>query len=140
MGQPRLYAAMIHERCASVKIKNSLYTGALRTSLREKYEAKYYLPSKSLLTLYYALIYPYFTYCNLIWASTCVTSLQRIYLIQNRAVWAISKTDYKASSKPLLTNLKKLLMFLVSTRSKLVLSCTYIIMTLHLSLLLNLSN
>ena len=38
------------------------------------YKAKYYLPSKSLQTIYYALIYPYFTYCNLIWASTYVTT------------------------------------------------------------------
>ena len=57
------------------------------------YKAKYYLPSKSLLTLYYALVYPYLTYCNLIWASTYVTNLQRIYLLQKRAVRAISKAD-----------------------------------------------
>ena len=38
------------------------------------YKAKYYLPSKSLLTLYYALVYQYLTYCNLIWASTYVTN------------------------------------------------------------------
>ena len=70
------------------------------------YKAKYYLPSKSLLTLYYALIYPYLTYCNLVWASTYVTHLQRIYLLQKRAVRAISKADYKASSKSLSANLK----------------------------------
>ena len=75
------------------------------------YKAKYYLPSNSLLTLYYALIYPYLTYCNLIWASTHVTNLQRIYLLQKRAVRAISKTDYKASSKPLFANLKILDVF-----------------------------
>ena len=40
------------------------------------YKAKYYLPSNSLLTLYYTLIYPYLTYCSLIWASTYVTNLQ----------------------------------------------------------------
>ena len=50
------------------------------------YKAKYYLPSKSLLTLYYALVYPYLTYCNLIWASSYVINLQRIYLLQKRAV------------------------------------------------------
>lgn len=66
------------------------------------------MPLKSLLTLYYALIYPYLTYCNLIWASTCVTNLQRIYLLQKRAVRKISKADYKASSKP---NLKILDVF-----------------------------
>ena len=65
------------------------------------YKAKYYLPSNYLLTLYYALIYPYLTYCNLIWVSTYITNLQRIYLLQKRAVRAISKADYKASSKPL---------------------------------------
>ena len=54
------------------------------------YKAKYYLPSKSLLTLYYALVYPYLTYCNLIWASAYVTNLERIYLLQKRAVRAIS--------------------------------------------------
>ena len=70
------------------------------------YKAKYYLPSNSLLTLYYALIYLYLTYCNLIWASTYVTNLQRIYLLQKRAVRAISKADYKASCKPLFANLK----------------------------------
>ena len=76
-------------------------------------KAKYYLPSKSLLTLYYALIYPYLTYYNLIWASTYVTNLQRIYLlrIQKRAVRTISKADYKASSKPLFANLKILDVF-----------------------------
>ena len=75
------------------------------------YKAKYYLPSKSLLTLYYALIYPYLTYCNLIWASTYVTNLQRIYLLQKIAVRAISKADYKASTKPFLANLKILDVF-----------------------------
>ena len=70
------------------------------------YKAKYYLPSKSLLTLYYAVIYPYLTYCNLIWASTYVTNLQQIYLLQKRAVREISKADHKASSKRLFANLK----------------------------------
>ena len=75
------------------------------------YKAKYYLPPKSLLTLYYALVYPYLTYSSLIWASTYVTNLQRIYLLQKRAVRTISKVDYKASSKPLFANLKILDVF-----------------------------
>ena len=75
------------------------------------YKAKYYLPSKSLPTMYYALIYPYFTYCTLIWACTYVTNLQRIYLLQKRAVRAISNADYKASSQALFANLKILDVF-----------------------------
>ena len=34
------------------------------------YKSKFYLPSKSLLLLYYSLFYPYLHYCNLAWAST----------------------------------------------------------------------
>ena len=80
-------------------------------SLGLLYKAKYYLPSNSLLTLYCALIYPYLTYCNLIWAFTYITSLQRIYLLQERAIRAISKADYKASSKPVFANSKILDVF-----------------------------
>ena len=65
----------------------------------------------SLLLLYYALIYPYLTYCNLIWASTYVTNLQRIYLLQKRAVRLISKSDYRAPSKPLFAKMKILDIF-----------------------------
>ena len=51
------------------------------------------------------------TYCNLIWASTSVTNLQRIYLLPKRAVRAISKAEYKVPSKPLFANLKILDVF-----------------------------
>ena len=37
--------------------------------------------------------------------------MQRIYLVQKRAVRAIPKADYKASSKPLFANLKILDVF-----------------------------
>ena len=56
-------------------------------------------------------IYPFLTYCNLIWASTYITNQQQIYLQQKRAVRAISEADYKASSKPLFANLKILDVF-----------------------------
>ena len=61
--------------------------------------------------IYLLFIHNYLTCCNLIWASTYVTNLERIYLLQKRAVWAISKADYKASSKPLFANLKILDVF-----------------------------
>ena len=92
----------IHVNFIAAKISKSVWL---------LYKAKYCLPSKSLLTLYYALIYPYLTYCNLIWGYTYVTNLQRIYVLQKRAVRAISKADYKASSKPLFANLKILDVF-----------------------------
>ena len=63
------------------------------------------------MSLYYALIYPYLTCCNLIWASAYVTSLQRIYLLQRRTVRLISKADYRAPSKPLFMKMKILKIF-----------------------------
>jgi len=35
-----------------------------------------------LLTLYYSLLYPYISYCNIVWASNYPSSLQKIVLIQ----------------------------------------------------------
>ena len=69
----------------------NLIAAKISKSVGLLYKAKYCLPSKSLQTKYYALIYLYFTYCNLIWASTYVTKLQRIYLLQKRAVRATTR-------------------------------------------------
>ena len=58
------------------------------------------------------------TVYNLIWASTYVTNLQQIYLLQKKVVLAISKADYKASSKPLIANLKILDLFVIYSVEK----------------------
>jgi len=76
------------------------------------------------------------SYCNFIWDSSNATNQPRIYLPQKRAVRAISKADYKPSTIPLFANLKILDVFNISSLSKKVLSCTYIIMMLYLFLLL----
>ena len=47
-------------------------------------------------TLYYTLIYPYLTYCNLIWPSTYKSNLNRIVIIQKRAVRYIVNIPYGA--------------------------------------------
>ena len=46
-------------------------------------KARQYLRKEALLTLYYAFIYPYFTYCNLIWGSTYVSNLSKLIRLQN---------------------------------------------------------
>ena len=43
--------------------------------------SRFYLSSKTKLTLYYALIYPYITYCNSTWSSTYVSNLSRIFCL-----------------------------------------------------------
>ena len=44
------------------------------------YQSRYLLSSATKLSLYYTLIYPYLTYCNIVWSSTYVTNLNRIHL------------------------------------------------------------
>ena len=50
-------------------------------------KARQYLLKEALLTHYYAFIYPYFNYCNLIWGSTCVSNLSKLIRLQNAVLW-----------------------------------------------------
>ena len=59
-------------------------------------KARFYLSSKLLLTLYYSLVYPYLTYCNVAWSSTYCSNLNCIYPLQKRIVRLISKVHYVA--------------------------------------------
>ena len=79
------------------------------------FRSRFYLSSKSKLTLYYSLIYPYITYCNSTWSSTYVTNLNRIYCLQKRAVRAITNSDSRANSAPLFSKLKILDIYPLNT-------------------------
>ena len=50
------------------------------------FKSSFYLFKESMRTLYFSLVYPYFYYCNLVWASTYQSNLYRIILLQKRAV------------------------------------------------------
>ena len=57
----------------------------------------FYLSTKTLRTLYFSLVYPYFFfYCNLVWASTYRTNLIRLEILQKRVIRAIAKTTFDA--------------------------------------------
>ena len=51
----------------------------------------YYLPSKSLLTLYYSLVHTNLLYAPMIWASTCQTYLLKLKRLQNKVIRIIAK-------------------------------------------------
>ena len=65
----------------------------------------FYLSTKSLRTLYFLLVYPYFFYCNLVWASIYRTNLSRLVILQKRVVRIIAKTQYYAHTDPIFKNL-----------------------------------
>ena len=79
------------------------------------YRSRFLLTSATKLALYYSLIYPYLTYCNIVWSSTYETNVKRIYLLQKRAVRAMSNSDYRAHSAPLFRKLNILDIYKLNT-------------------------
>ena len=77
------------------------------------FKSRFYLSSKTKLTLYYPLIYPFITYCNSTWSSTY--NLNKIYYLQKRVVRAITNSDYRAHSAPLFAKLGILDIFQVNS-------------------------
>ena len=86
-----------HVDCIVKKIRRS--TGILS-------KLRYYVGLDILLSLYYALIYPFLTYGIIIWGNTYKTTLQPILILQKRAMRLISFSSFDEHSSPL--NLLKL--------------------------------
>ena len=66
------------------------------------------LNKETLVTLYYTFIYPYLTYCNLVWGRAANVHLSRLYLLQKRIMRVVSKTHFLAHSEPLFKECKVL--------------------------------
>ena len=64
-------------------------------------KARRYLPLDTLKTLYNALFLPYINYCTLIWASTNVSYLEPLYVLQKKAIRIITFSPPRTPSKPL---------------------------------------
>ena len=78
-----------------------------------------FLPPRVLLTLYNSLVLPYLYYCNVVWGHACSSYLQKLYILQKKAVRAISKSDFNAHSKPLFLKYKLLSIFDIANFHKL---------------------
>ena len=59
------------------------------------------LDTETLIQLYYTIVYPYLTYCHLIWARAPMTYLSRLILLQKKAIRIISRSQFKAHTDPL---------------------------------------
>ena len=62
------------------------------------------VPSETLKTLYFSFIYPYLTYCNIIWGGTFSGHLEGLKTLQKRAVRIINAAPYLAHSNELFFN------------------------------------
>lgn len=70
--------------------------------------ARHYLSLRTLYTIYNALINPYVTYCNILWASTYSSRLQGVYKIQKKVVRIMTLSKYRQESRPLFLSLELL--------------------------------
>ena len=77
------------------------------------------LPVDIRLKLYHSLIYPYLTYCTMVWASTYNSRLSKLITLQKRALRVITKAPYhrlhKLCSKDLFTELNLLNLHQIKT-------------------------
>ena len=72
---------------------------------------RYYLNSKTLLDLYYALVYPFLTYCIIAWGNTYQTSLQPLFVLQKKAIRIITFSSFFEHTGPLFKDLNVIKLF-----------------------------
>ncbi|CAL4064522.1 unnamed protein product [Meganyctiphanes norvegica] len=63
-------------------------------------------PSIVLKSLYHSLVYPYYSYCNIIWGGATKTAQLPLVLLQKKCVRIICKARYLAKTGPLFEQLK----------------------------------
>ena len=60
--------------------------------------------TKIALLLYFSLIYPYLTYCNIVWASTYHSHLDRLNILQKRIIRVVFLLPFLSSTKSTFVN------------------------------------
>ena len=70
-----------------------------------------FISQNALRILYYSLIYPHLSYCNLIWASTYSTNLQKLLISQKKIARIATFSIYLAPSAPLFKKLNLLTVY-----------------------------
>ena len=75
-----------HINYISAKVSKSLF---ILNRLVNKFNMK------SLLSIYYSLVYPHLNYCNLIWGNASKSLIHDLFLLQKRAIRIVSRASYR---------------------------------------------
>ena len=81
-----VFLGVIIDENLNWKSEISHATNKISKSIGIIHKSSFYLPTKTLRTLYYSLVYPFLFYCNLVWASTYKTNLVRLVVLQKRVM------------------------------------------------------
>lgn len=75
------------------------------------HKIKHFVPRRVLLSLYNTLILPHLSYCNIAWGNTFQSYLNRLYVLQKRAIRLITSSHYRANTADLFKELNILNIF-----------------------------
>ena len=70
------------------------------------YKIRAYSPGPILMSLYYAIFHSHLTYGLPVWGFADQNLLDRIVLLQKKALWIITFADYRAHTKPIMKETK----------------------------------
>ena len=73
----------------------------LSRSISLLYNLKDFMPTHTLKTIYYAHVHPHLSYCLPLWGSTFPTHLQKIFILQKRAIRIMTKSPFLEHTSPL---------------------------------------
>ena len=65
------------------------------------FKLKPYLPSETLLIIYYSLVFPYLNYCSIVWGNSSTSLVLPLVVLQKKCIRIICKSSYLAHSSPL---------------------------------------
>ena len=85
-----------------------LISKKIRSQVGVMSELRRFLPSSTMLSLYYTLIYPYLTYCNFVWARTFNKLIKPLIILQKQAVCLYCCASFRAHTSSLFKSLNLL--------------------------------
>ena len=114
---------MIHENL-TWKTHIKLLENKISKSVGILFKASRYLNSKSLRSIYFALVHPYINYANIAWANTKKTYLNRILGKQKQAARMLSSDGISIPPRLLMKELNILNVYQISILQHLLLLCS----------------
>ena len=75
------------------------------------YKIRHFVPLKILLNIYNAIILPHLSYCTLTWGHCAKILLNKLYVLQKRALRAITNSHPRTTSEPLFRKFNILTIF-----------------------------
>ena len=98
-----------HVKYLGIMMDNNLNWKGLATYIAKKMERsigilsklRYYVTLDTLITLYFALLYPFLIYGILIWGNTYPSNIKPLFILQKRAIRLITFSKFDEHTSPL---------------------------------------